>query len=67
MFRQRARLVLAVLAIAACIINIGPTASAARGIPNTFASAVAIDKANQTITLPSSVVRYEEPGRFSLS
>ena len=52
MSRQRARLVLAVLAIAACIINIGPTASAARGIPNTFASAVAIDKANQTITLP---------------
>src|SRR5713101_386106 len=44
------RFLIAVLAIAAW--GLGTDPAAARGIPNTFASAVAIDKANRTITLP---------------
>jgi hypothetical protein len=44
------RLIIAILAIAAWAINTRP--AAAQGIPNTFASAIAIDKTNHTITLP---------------
>jgi hypothetical protein len=43
------RLVIAVLAIATWAIS---RPASATGIPNTFASAIAIDKANRTITLP---------------
>jgi len=69
MFRQRARLVLAVLTIAVGNTHIGAAVAAARGIPNTFVSAIAIDKANRTITLPlfRGQVRGSGPVLFILT